>query len=47
VLLGHDIPIVEHMRGLDALPPTGSRFFAVPVKVKAFGSFPVRAFALV
>ncbi|HEY4955541.1 MAG TPA: cyclase family protein [Gemmatimonadaceae bacterium] len=47
VLLGNEIPIVEHMRGLAALPDTGSRFFAVPVKVKAFGSFPVRAFALV
>ena len=46
VLLGNEIPIVEHMRGLDALPPTGSRFFAVPVKVKGFGTFPVRAFAL-
>ena len=47
VLLGNEIPIVEHMRGLDALPDAGSRFFAVPVKVKAFGSFPVRAFAVV
>ncbi len=47
VLLGSDIPIVEHMRGLSALPTTGSRFFAVPVKVKAFGTFPVQAFALV
>jgi arylformamidase len=46
VLLGNDIPIVEHMRGLSALPDEGSRFFAVPVKVKAFGTFPVRAFAL-
>jgi len=46
VLLGNDIPIVEHMRGLAAVPDTGSRFFAVPVKVKAFGSFPVRAFAI-
>jgi kynurenine formamidase len=47
VLLGNDIPIVEHLRGLDSLPEKGSRFFAVPVKVKAFGTFPVRAFALV
>jgi kynurenine formamidase len=23
----------------------GARFFAVPVKVKSFGTFPVRAFA--
>jgi arylformamidase len=47
VLLGSDIPICEHMRGLAALPDTGSRLFAVPVKVKAFGTFPVRAFAIV
>lgn len=46
VLLGSEIPIVEHLRGLAALPDTGSRFFAVPVKVKAFGTFPVRAFAI-
>ena len=46
VLLGNEIPIVEHMCGLNALPDGGSRFFAVPVKVKAFGTFPVRAFAL-
>jgi len=47
ILLGSEIPIVEHMRGLAALPDEGSRFFAVPVKVQAFGTFPVRAFALV
>ena len=47
VLLEREIPIVEHLRGLAALPDEGSRFFAVPVKVKAFGTFPVRAFALV
>ena len=47
VLLGHEIPVVEHLRGLDSLPDRASRFFAVPVKVKGFGTFPVRAFALV
>lgn len=47
ILLGHDIPIVEHLCGLDALPDTGFKFFAVPVKVKQFGTFPVRAFGLV
>jgi arylformamidase len=46
VLLGSEIPIVEHLRGLSAVPDAGSRFFAVPVKVKAFGTFPVRAFAI-
>jgi len=47
VLLGHDIPIVEHLCGLGELPDSGFKFFAVPVKVLAFGTFPVRAFALV
>lgn len=46
-LLGADIPIVEHMTGLENLPDNGARFFAVPVKVKDFGTFPVRAFGLV
>ena len=45
-LLGAGIPIVEHLCGLAALPEKGARFFAVPVKVKNFGTFPVRAFAL-
>jgi kynurenine formamidase len=47
LLLGAGIPICEHMTGLGALPSAGFRFYAVPVKVKAFGTFPVRAFALV
>jgi kynurenine formamidase len=46
-LLGNNIPIGEHLCGLAALPAGGARFFAVPVKVKAFGTFPVRAFAKV
>jgi kynurenine formamidase len=44
VLLGRDIPIVEHMCGLSAVPATGGRFSAVPVKVQGFGTFPVRAY---
>ena len=46
ILLGKEIPIVEHMTNLAALPENGFRFFAVPVKIKGFGTFPVRAFAL-
>jgi len=46
-LLGAEIPIVEHMCGLAQVPDSGSRFFAVPVKVKGMGTFPVRAFAAV
>jgi len=44
-LLGAEIPVCEHLCGLDVLPDSGFRFYAVPVKVKAFGTFPVRAFA--
>jgi kynurenine formamidase len=47
ILLAAGIPIVEHMSNLDQLPAEGFRFFAVPAKVKAFGTFPVRAFAIV
>lgn len=47
ILLGAGIPIVEHMCDLKRLPAKGFRFFAVPVKVKGFGTFPVRAFAIV
>jgi arylformamidase len=46
-LLGAAIPIVEHLARLDELPERGFKFFAVPVKVRAMGTFPVRAFGLV
>jgi kynurenine formamidase len=46
-LLGNEIPIVEHLRGLSGLPDEGFRFFAVPPKFKGVGTFPVRAFALI
>lgn len=44
-LLAAEIPIVEHLTGLSALPATGFRFFAVPPKFKGMGTFPVRAHA--
>jgi arylformamidase len=44
-LLGARIPIVEHLRGLDALPASPFRFFAVPPRIVRGASFPVRAFA--
>jgi kynurenine formamidase len=47
ILLRHDIPVVEHLCGLGGLPDERFKFFAVPVKVRNFGTFPVRAFALV
>lgn len=46
LLLAEEIPIVEHLRGLDQLPCADFRFFAVPVKVRSMGTFPVRAFGL-
>jgi arylformamidase len=46
ILLGRRIPICEHMCGLENLPVSGFRFHAAPVKVKAFGTFPVRAYAV-
>jgi arylformamidase len=46
ILLGAEIPIVEHMCGLEHVPDSGFKFFAVPVKVKGMGTFPIRAFAL-
>jgi arylformamidase len=46
LLLGADIPIGEHLTGLDRLPDRGFRFSAVPPKVKGMGTFPVRAFAV-
>ena len=45
-LLRREIPIVEHLRGLGELPDDEFMFFAVPIKVKGFGTFPVRAFAV-
>jgi kynurenine formamidase len=47
VLLAAGIPIVEHLTGLENLPPTGARFTAAPPRVAAFGTFPVRAYAAV
>ena len=45
-LLRANIPVCEHMCNLESLPDDGFRFHAVPVKVKAFGTFPVRAYAV-
>jgi kynurenine formamidase len=46
-LLRAAIPVVEHLTGLGRLPEAGFRFFAVPVKFRGMGTFPVRAFGLV
>ena len=47
VLLGAEIPIVEHMTNLDRLPASGFTFTAVPPKIEGAGTFTVRAFATV
>ncbi len=47
ILLGADILIVEHMCQLERLPDGPFTFHAVPVKVKGFGTFPVRAYAVI
>ncbi len=45
VLLHNEIFIVEHMTNLSQLPEDGFKFYAVPVKIKGMGTFPIRAFA--
>jgi kynurenine formamidase len=46
LLLAANIPIAEHLCHLERVPDSDFQFFAVPVKVKGMGTFPVRAFAL-
>ncbi|HYP41412.1 MAG TPA: cyclase family protein [Chloroflexia bacterium] len=46
ILLAAGIPIVEHLRGLEQLPESGFRFFAVPPAIEGGTSFVVRAFAI-
>jgi kynurenine formamidase len=46
-LLAAGVPIVEHLCGLAGLPDTGFRFHAAPPKVAGFGTFPVRAYAVI
>jgi len=47
ILLGAAIPVVEHLTGLDRLPERGARFSAVPPRLARFGTFPVRAYAVI
>ena len=47
VLLGADVPVVEHLTGLEQLPPFGARFTAAPPRLARLGAVPVRAFALI
>jgi arylformamidase len=45
LLLAAGIPVIEHLTGLEQLPPTGARFTAVPLRIEGLGTIPVRAFA--
>jgi kynurenine formamidase len=47
LLLQAEIPIVEHLTNLDALPARGFRFHCVPAPFHGLGSFPVRAYAVI
>lgn len=47
ILLDAGVHVVEHLTRLGELPPTGARFTAAPPAVEDFGTFPVRAFAIV
>jgi kynurenine formamidase len=47
LLLGAEIPVVEHLCNLNELPPRGFRFHCVPVKFRGVGTFPVRAYAVI
>jgi arylformamidase len=47
MLLAAGVPICEHLTGLGALPGHGFSFSAVPAKVRAIGTFPVRAHATI
>jgi arylformamidase len=46
-LLRAGVHVVEHLTRLGALPARGARFTAAPPAVRDFGTFPVRAFAVV
>lgn len=46
ILLAAGIPVLEHLTGLEQLPPTGARLHAAPPRVRDFGTFPVRAYAV-
>jgi arylformamidase len=45
-LLAAGIHVVEHLTRLGDLPSRGARFTAAPPAVAGFGTFPVRAFAI-
>ena len=46
ILLDAGIPVLEHLTGLADIPVTGARLHAAPPRVRDFGTFPVRAYAV-
>lgn len=47
LLLEAGIHVIEHLTNLGELPPAGARFTAAPPPVEDFGTFPVRAYAII
>jgi kynurenine formamidase len=45
LLLAAGIPVVEHLTGLEQLPPAGAWFTAAPPRIERLGTIPVRALA--
>jgi arylformamidase len=46
-LLKAGIPIIENLRNVGALPPTGFRLHAATLPMEGVASFPIRAYAMV
>ena len=46
-LLAAGIHVVEHLTNLGDVPASGARFTAAPPAVEGFGTFPVRAYAII
>lgn len=46
ILLAAGVPVLEHLTGLDQLPDAGARLHAAPLRVRGFGTLPVRAYAV-
>lgn len=47
ILLDAGIPVLEHLTGLASVPISGARLHAAPPRVRDFGTFPVRAYAVI
>jgi kynurenine formamidase len=45
-LLAAEVPIVEHLCGMEGLPAEGLRFHAAPPAIEGMGTFTVRAYAV-